>query len=429
MITKSLHPDEKYKAGTLGASMTKAGFGVGILLLLVAAILAFLHKDDDHYRRFQYAYLTAWAFIWTIAVGALFFVLIHHLARARWGTVQRRIAENIAMTMPVIGVLGLGFLLPMLAGNHELYFWSYFHGHPDPHNTHLMAKSGWLAPGFFVVRYLVYMAIYSAIAIYFSKKSRQQDESGDPKLSEQMRIASGPGMLIYSLTTVMAGFDILMSLSPEWYSSIYSVNLFGGACCGFYAFLAILTRAVQKTGRLTRSVNAEHYQDDGKYLFGFLFFWAYTAFSQFMLIWYSNIPEEVIFYRFRMFTDWEYLSWAILIGWAIPYTILLSRWPKRILPAFMVICVWVLVHHYLDLYWNVMPNLHWAVGGGEHGAHVMGPLHGALAEHKFKFDIVDLVLLFSMIAMFIGAIGRQMKGNLIPVKDPNLGASLAFENY
>jgi hypothetical protein len=425
MTTKSLHPDEKYKAGTLGASMTKIGFGAGILLLVVAAILAFVNKDTDHYRRFQFGYLTAWTFIWSIAVGSIFFVLIHHLARARWGTVVRRIAENISLTMPVIGVLGLGFILPMLAGNDNLYFWSYFAKHQDPHNHHLMTKVGWLSPGFFLIRYVIYIGIYTGLATYFARKSRQQDESGDPKLSEQMRITSGWGMLVFSLTTVMAGFDILMSLSPEWYSTIYSVNVFGGAMVAFYAFLAILTRAIQKTGRLTHSVNAEHYQDIGKYLFGFLFFWAYTAFSQFMLIWYANIPEEVIWYRYRFFTDWEPLSWAMLIGWAIPYVILLSRWPKRIMPAFMALCVWALLHHYLDIYWNVMPNMVWGV---EHG-HNLGPLHGALAEHHYKFDIGDVLLLLSMIALFIGAVGRQMKGNIIPVKDPNLGASLAFENY
>jgi len=426
MITKSLHPDEKYKAGTLGASMSKAGFGAGIVLLVIAAILAFIDKGSDNYRRFQFGYLTAWAFVWTIAVGAMFFVLIHHLARARWSTVQRRIAENITLTFPVLGVFGLGFILPMLAGNHELYFWSYFNQHPDPNNHHLMNKIGWLSPGFFLIRYAIYIGIYTVMATYFAKKSRQQDETGDPKLSEHMRIASGPGMLVFALTTVMAGFDLLMSLSPEWYSTIFSVNLYGGAMVGFYAFLGLLTAAIQRSGRLTRSVTLEHYHDVGKFLFGFLFFWAYTAFSQFMLIWYANIPEEVIWYRYRMFTDWQWLSWAILIGWAIPYVLLLSRWPKRILPAFMVLCVWSLIHHYLDLYWNVMPNMTWAAGEGGHN---LGPLHGAFEGYRYKFALTDLLLLFGMLGVFIGAIGRNMKGNLVPVKDPTLGSSLAFENY
>lgn len=430
--TKTIHPDEKYKAGTLGSSMAKIGFGVGLVALVVAAVLGYM--DHDKYRRFQYGYVTAWAFVYTLAAGSMFFVLIHHLTRARWSAVLMRVASNVTLAFPLIGVLGLGFLLPMLSKNSELYFWDWAHTylkeHPDAHHAvshHLEGKLGWLNPIFFAVRFVVYMAIYSGMAIYFAKKSREQDETGDPRLSEKMRIVSGPAMLIYALTTVFVGFDVLMSLMPEWYSTIYSVNMFGGAMIGTYAFLALLTRAIQKSGKLTHSVTVEHYHDLGKLLFGFTFFWAYTAFSQFMLIWYANIPEEVVFFKYRMYGDWMYLSVAlVLLQWALPYVLLLSRWSKRILPVFMIICAWQLFFHYIDLYWNVMPNMHWFVD--KHG-HVSGPLNGPIASHAYKFAATDALLLIAMFALFIGAIGRQMKGNLLPVKDPQLSASLAFENY
>jgi len=428
--TKSIHPDEKFTGDQLGAKMAKGGLAIGLVLLVIASFIAF--NAEDHYRRFQFGYLTAWAFVYTNAAGALFMVLIHHLTRARWDSVLLRIAENIAMTFPLVGVLGLGFILPMLTKNNELYFWDWASGylkeHPDAHHAvshHLQGKLGWLDPVFFAARFVLYMAIYSGIAMYFSKKSRQQDLTGDPKLSDQMRIASGPGMLLFSLTTVFVGFDVLMSLSPEWYSTIFPVNLFGGAMVSIYAFMGLFTRVLQKSGKLTRSVTVEHYHDVGKLLFGFIFFWAYTAFSQFMLIWYANIPEEVVWYKVRMYGDWQYLSIVILVGWAIAYVALMSRWSKRVLPVFMVLCVWALVHHYLDLYWNVMPNITWA----QHDGHMTGPLSGPIAAHAYHFAITDVLLLFGMLALFIGAIGRQMKGNLLPVKDPHLGASLAFENY
>lgn len=426
-LTKALHPDEKVKAGTLGSTLAKVGFAGGIIALVVAYLLG--HGAGDHLRRFQYGYLTAWLFVWSIACGSLFFVLIHHLARARWGTVLRRIAENVALTFPVLTVLGLGFLLPMHMGNHELYYWSWFGAQPheiQELNHHLHGKLGWLNPGFFTIRFLLYMAIYSGMAIAFSRASRQQDETGDPKLSEKMRVWSGPGMLVFSLTTVFLGFDVAMSLQPEWYSTIYSVNLFGGAMVATYAFLGLFARATQKSGRLVHSITVEHYHDVGKYLFGFTFFWIYTAFSQFLLIWYANIPEETQFYKYRMFTDWQYLSIALLIGaFAIPYVALLSRWTKRILPIFMVLCVWQLVFHYLDLFWNVMPNVNW---GMDHGM-VTGPLSGPLDKHTFSIEVTDILTLVAMVLLFLGAVGRKMKGNLLPVKDPNLGSSLAFENY
>jgi hypothetical protein len=289
-----------------------------------------------------------------------------------------------------------------------------------------MSKMGWLSPGFFAIRFVLYMAIYSAISIYFSKKSREQDVTGDPMLSERMRIAAGPAMLIFALTTVFCGFDVAMSLMPEWYSTIYSVILFGGAMVSAYAFLGILARVVQRSGRLNHSITIEHYHDVGKLLFGFTFFWAYTSFSQFMLIWYANIPEEVTFYRYRMYGDWMWVSLLVLVcAFAIPYVLLLSRWTKRILPVFMFLCVWQLVFHYVDLYWNVMPNMVW----WGHGEHIAGPLHGPIEAHAYSFAATDLLLWFGLFALFIGAVGRQMTGNLLPVKDPNLGASLAFENF
>jgi hypothetical protein len=423
--TKTLHPDEKYQAGSLGSKMTVFGLGAGVFLV-VGAILLALATGDPGFRRFQFGYLTAWIFIYTLATGSLFFVIIHHLTRARWSVTTRRLAENVSRAFPLVGLLGLGFVVPMLAGNNNLYFWSYFQDHPDPHNHHLMGKASWLNDGFFAARFVVYMMVYSGLAYYFANKSRQQDETGDPKLSERMRIAAGPGMLIFALVTVFTGFDVMMSLMPEWYSTIYSVNLFGGAMVGTYAFLAILARAIQKTGRLTRSITVEHYHDLGKLLFGFIFFWAYTAFSQFMLIWYANLPEEVVFYRYRMNGDWMYLSIIVLLCcWAIPYVLLLSRWTKRVLPVFMALCVWSLFFHYIDLYWNVMPNLHWHFADG----HAVGPLHGPIADHAYQFAFTDVLLLAGLFALFLGAVGRHMKGNLVPVKDPHLGMSLSFENY
>jgi hypothetical protein len=436
-LSKTIHPDEKVKAGGLGSSMARYGIIGGVVLLIASYISG--HLVDDHLRRWQFGYLTAWVFVWSLAVGCLFFVLIHHLTRARWSTVLRRIAENVSRVFVWLLVLSLGFLLPMLMDNHELYFWSWIGDQPKEVQHldiyhHVSAKTGWLNPAFFSIRVLIYLAIYAGISWYFARWSREQDESGDPKISEKLRIASGPAMLIFAITTVFAGFDIVMSLAPEWYSTIYSVNLFGGAMVGTYAFLALLTRWIQRSGRLTRSVTVEHYHDVGKLLFGFTFFWAYTAFSQFMLIWYANIPEEVVFYRYRMFTDWQPVSIiVILCCWAIPYVLLLSRWTKRVLPVFMVLCVWQLAFHYVDLYWNIMPNITWGTTAGPSGALPTGPLTGPLELHQHSFGggkgFTDLLTLAGMLLLFIGAVGRQMRGNLLPVKDPNLGASLAFENY
>ena len=432
-MSKSLSPEEKVKAGTLGSSMTRWGAMVGVAALVASLIWAGV-VTEDHYKRFLYGFLVAWQFAFTLCLGSLIFVLIHHVTRAKWDTVLLRIAENVATALPIVAAIGFLFIMvPMLVlDNHQLYFWDYWHNLPkdlqhDEAYHHLAKKGAWLSAPFFAGRFIVYMAIYSAIAFYFASNSKKQDETGDPRINEKLRIHAGWCIVAVGLTTYLVGFDLEMSLSPEWYSTIFSVNMFGGAMVGTYAFLSVLTRLIQRGGRLQKAVTVEHYHDMGKMLFGFNMFWAYTAFSPFMLIWYSNIPEEVVWYRYRWVgTDWYYLSiFVILFVWAIPYTLLLSRWSKRILPIFMILCVEQLIAHYIDLYWNIMPNMTW----GESEGVVTGPLTGPLAAHQWHFAATDLLSFIGVFALFLAAVGSRMKGNLLPVKNPSLGASLAFENY
>jgi hypothetical protein len=426
-LQKSLHPDEKYKAGKLGHSLQRIGLGIAAVFLVISLVLGATH--GDHWKRFLYSYVVAWSYIFSICVGVFWLVLLHHLVRGRWATVVRRIAEAMSMAFPIVFVAGLGFIIPLLAGYQDLYYWA----HPDAHNPEinhtLVHKLGWLSPGFFAFRYVVYGALYTAMATYFTKQSRAQDGNGDPKISERLRVASAPAMIVYALITCFAAFDILMSMAPKWYSTIYGVSFWGSACVGGFAALALMVLGIQRTGRLTHSINPEHYHDIGKWMFAFTFFWAYTAFSQFMLQWYGNLPEETVWYKYRLFGDWQWVSIAILVGFfAFPFVFLMSRWTKRIVPSLVFFAVWQLVFHWLDLYWNVMPSYDWQTTF--HGAAqiVTGPLTGNTAYHHVGFSPVDITVWISMIGVLLAGFGRNLNGNLIPVKDPTLGLSLAHEN-
>jgi heme/copper-type cytochrome/quinol oxidase subunit 2 len=431
-LEKTLHPDEKVKAGKIGGQLTKIGATIAVVFLVISLILGSMLNSgadaDHHWKRFLYAYVIGWSFIFAVCVGALWLVLLHHLCRGRWATAVRRIAEAISGAFPVVFVAGLGFIIPLLAGYKNLYYWA----HPDAHNPEInqtmLHKLGWLEPGFFTVRFVIYGVIYSVIAAYFAKKSRQQDESGDPKLSDTMRIASGPAMVAYSLITCLAAFDILMSLAPKWYSTIYGVNFWGGACVAGFAVLGLVVLGVQRTGRLTHSVNANHYHDIGKWMFAFTFFWAYTQFSQFMLQWYGNMPEETVWYKYRLFGDWQWVSIAILVGfWAFPFLFLMSRWTKRIVPALVFFCVWQLVFFWLQLYWNVMPQYDWSTVYSGAASINAGPLSGNISYHHVGFTPVDVTVWLGLVGVLIAGIGRNLTGNLIPVKDPTLGLSLAHD--
>jgi hypothetical protein len=436
-LTKSLHPDEKYKAGKLGNTMTMAGFGLFAVFMGLSLIFVLAGNDcsdvttcgghPSRWSRFFHAYVIAWSYIASISIGMLWLVLLHHLCRGRWATVVRRIAEAMTGAFPLIWISGLGFVIPVVAGYQDLYYW----GHPDAHNAimnpTLVHKLGWLSPGAFAVRYVIYGAIYTAISGYFAKMSRKQDESGDAQISVTLRRASGPAMILYSFTTVLVAFDVLMSLSPKWYSTIYGVTFWGSACVGGFAALALIVLWLQRNGRLVHSINEEHYHDIGKWMFAFTFFWAYTAFSQFMLQWYGNMPEETVWYKYRMFGDWQWVSIAILVGyWAFPFVFLMSRWTKRIVPSLVFFSVWQLVFHWLDLYWNAMPSYDW-IAPAEHVNLVAGPLNGSIALHHVGFAAVDITVWLALVGLLLAGIGRGLTGNLIPVKDPTLGLSLAHE--
>ena len=425
-LEKTLHPDEKIKAGKIGGSLAKAGVAIAVVFLGISLALGAAY--GDHWKRFMYAYLIGWTFIFSICLGCLWITILHHLVRGRWVTAIRRIAEAIATAFPLVFVAGLGFVLPVLLGYKNLYYWA----HPDAHdpelNHNLLHKLGWLEPGFFTVRFVIYGVVFSSIAAYFARKSREQDESGDPKISTTLRVASAPAMILYSFATCFAAFDILMSLAPAWYSTIYGVNFWGSSMVGGMATLGLVVLGIQRTGRLTHSVNASHYHDIGKWMFAFTFFWAYTQFSQFMLQWYGNMPEETVWYKYRLFGDWQWVSIAMLVGfWLFPFVFLMSRWTKRIVPSFVFFAVWQLVFHWLDIYWNVMPNYDWQTDYHGTTSVVAGPLSGNIAYHHVGFTPLDVTVWIGLIGILLIGIGRNLTGNLIPVKDPTLGLSLAHD--
>ncbi len=425
-LVKSLHPDEKVKAGKLGSNMMKAGAGIAVVFLGISLILGAMH--GDHWKRFLHAYVVGWSYIVSIAIGMMWLVLLHHLVRGRWATVVRRVAEAMSGAFPIIFIAGLGFVIPVVAGYKDLYYWA----HPDAKiaelNPTLVHKLGWLSPSFWGLRYVIYGIVFSGMAAYFAKKSRQQDESGDPNISTQLRVASGPAMILYSFATCALAFDILMSIAPKWYSTIYGVQFWGSGNVGAFAALALIVLWLQRNGRLVHSVTEEHYHDIGKWMFSFTFFWAYTQFSQFMLQWYGNMPEETVWYKYRMFGEWQWVSIAILVGyWAFPFVFLLSRWTKRIVPSLVFFAVWQLVFHWLDLYWNVMPSYDWEVSFHENARIVTGPLMGPLSHHHVGLSALDFTVWIGLVGVLIAGIGTKLTGNLIPVKDPTLGMSLAHE--
>ena len=367
---------------------------IGLVLAVVGlgASLAIGFMSEAARSQLWHSWLVGSLFVLSIALGALFFVLVHHSTQAGWSVVVRRIAEDIMATLPFLALL----FVPLLAfGMGDLFHWSH-------------AKE-YLNTTFFVIRTAVYFAIWSALAIWFGRLSRLQDDTGDHQLTRRMRKTSLPGLLLFALTVTFFAFDWLMSLNDGWYSTIFGVYFFAGSAMAFFAFFALAVIAGRRNGVLAGVVTTEHQHDIGKLLLTFVAFWAYMAFSQFLLIWYANLPEETSFFAQRYTGSWLTAGAVLLFGhFLVPFFLLLSRAAKRSPKALAALSVWLLAMHLLDLYWLVMPNLHPAG---------MVP------------TLLDATALIGCCGVFLAAFGGALKRQaLVPLRDPRLPESLTFEN-
>lgn len=375
------------------------------VLLVVGALGSLLAAGtaDGGFHRLLQTYLVSFAYFLSLSVGALFFVLLQHVTRAGWSVVVRRLAEAIAVNVVLMAVLAI----PILLNLGHLYHWA--HEGVTEHDPLLAAKAGFLNPQFFALRLVVYFLIWSTLAWTFYSASKRQDATGDPSITKRLQRLSAPGMVVYALSVNFAAFDILMSVNPHWFSTIFGVYFFSGSVVVIMATLVVLVAYLQRQGRLRGIVSAEHYHDLGKLLFAFIVFWAYIAFSQYMLYWYGNIPEETVWYLARQTGGWTTFSLVLLFGhFIIPFVALVSRFPKRRPQLLVLAALWMLLMHWVDLYYLVGPEFR-----------PEGPVIG----------LIEVLCFLGCGGLFFLVLALRLRRTaLIPVGDPRLSESLSFEN-
>ena len=373
----------------------------GVVALLGAVACAILGPGNP--KQFFFSWLVAFLFFQSLALGALFFVLIQYAAQGGWGVVLRRVGETIFSTIPVMAIL----FLPVVFGMHDLYEWS--HADAVEHDALLRWKEPYLNPSFFLIRAALFFVIWSFIAIVYSRGSRGQDATGDPAVSARLRKFAGPAIIVMALTQSFAAIDWIMSLTPHWYSTMFGVYFFAGSWVGFIALLSVTASAMRGSGLLDTIISRDHLQDIGKFLFAFTAFWAYIAFSQFFLMWYGNMPEETIFFKARMEGSWLTVSLFLLFGhFFAPFFYLMGRSVKRNGATLALGGAWILLMHFVDLYWQVMPTLH---------------------PEGLSPSLLDVAALMAVGGSFAATAGWLMRRQaLVPVRDPRLAESLAFEN-
>jgi hypothetical protein len=354
-------------------------------------------------KQFFFSWLVSFLFFLSLALGALFFVLIQYAAQGGWGIVLRRIGETIFTTIPVMAVL----FVPLLFGLHDLYEWS--HHEAVEQDALLRWKAPYLNVPFFLIRAALYFGIWSFIAVLYYRGSRGQDVTGDPGVSARLRRFAGPAIIVLALTQTFASVDWIMSLTPHWYSTMFGVYFFAGSFVGFIALLSVVASAMRRAGLLDTVISPEHLHDVGKLLFAFTVFWTYIAFSQFFLVWYANLPEETTWYKARMEGSWMSVSLFLMAGhFVAPFFYLMGRAVKRRGSTLAVGGAWLLGMHYVDLYWQIMPTLH---------------------PEGLRPSLLDVAALVTVGGCFVAAASWLMRRQaLVPLRDPRLAESLAFEN-
>lgn len=385
-----------------------------VILLAVGAGLCFvggLPSGDDGKLSLKYlthSYLANFMFLFSFSIGALFFVLIQFLTRAGWSTSIRRVAEIVMAVLPWSAILFLPILLLLFFGDSSLYDWNKPAAEID--NSLILAKKGYFATGFFTFRSLVYIGLLSLMAVWFFSKSRAQDETGDVELSLDRQKWSGPMLFAFSLVVSFIAFDWVMSIDADWYSTIFGVYFFSASMMATFALLVIINMLLQRSGKLKGLVNIEHYHDMGKFMFGFVMFWAYIAFSQLILIWYANIPEETVWYKVRLSDGWQYFSYGLIfIHFVLPFLGLMSRHVRRHKTALFFWACWLVFVHWVDMTYLIMPN----VPGGLPIVPLLGHLLGGIGMFALLF------------AFFIV---RASGVPLVATRDPRLPEALTYAN-
>lgn len=361
-------------------------------------------------RQFYHSYLYAYVFALDICLGALFWVLIHHVSDAGWSVGLRRVYETITLGLYPLGLLFLPVLLGLFSG--QLHRWPEFLSGPRPEGSLGRVwdvKAVWFAPPFFLARQGLYFAVWMHYAWWMRRWSLQQDREGGAALTRRMQWWAPSGLIALALTATFFAFDILMSLQYTWFSTIFGVYFWVGGIRGSLSTAVLVVLALRAGGWLTHTITREHLHDAAKLMFGFTIFWAYIGFSQYFLIWYGNVPEETQYYLLRRNGGWYALSIALpILNFVIPFFLLLPRWSKRDYRMLGFVAGWILLMHAYDLYWQVMPVLH------------MDDVH------PHWLDAATLAFHGCVLALAI--VWGLQRSPLIPIRDARLNETIGYEN-
>jgi hypothetical protein len=378
-----------YSASTdrLGATLLATG--------IVLVVLAFVVQPV----RASFGAIILYLSMVSIGVGALFLIALEYISGAMWSVPMRRANEFLAGLIPFLVLL----VIPLLLHIHDLFHWT--HSEALARDTLLQGKAPYLNIPFFVIRTLGVIGVWSLFGALFIRNSTRQDLSRDPGLTQSNIRLAAVFLPVFAITITITAIDWGMSLESHWYSTIYGVYYFSGTMLAALAAGTLVVLSLQESGSLP-NLRPDHLYSLGALLFGFINFWAYIAFSQFMLIWYANIPEETTWFMVRWHNGWQYVSLLLIfVHFLVPYFALLTQESKMNPARLRFMAIWILAAHVLDMYWLIMPTYSVSVTIG-------------WVELGFPLVGVGMVLLLLS--------WKSKRYNVVPIGDPKLQRGLDF---
>ncbi|MBI4458936.1 MAG: hypothetical protein HY648_02615 [Acidobacteria bacterium] len=343
-----------------------------------------------NHAQFFHSYLFAYLFWIGIALGCLAILMLQYLTAGVWGTVLRRLLESGSQTLLPMAVL----FLPLLFGLRWIYGWTQAAELPPE-------QAQYLSVPFFAARAALYFSIWVLLAFRLTRWSDAQDPGGADGLLAKMRALSGPGLVLYGLTVSFAAVDWIMSLEPGWYSTIFGLLVIGGQVLSALSFAIVALVLLAKHTSLAEVVQPRHLHDLGKLLLTFVMIWAYLAFSQLLIIWSGNLPEEIPWYLHRWQGGWEWIGILLIVfHFAIPLFLLLSRDLKRDGRTLAALALLLLLMRAVDLFWLVVPGF---------------------SPARFQIHWMDIAAAIGVGGLWVTFFcGHLMRRPLLPVGDPQL---------
>ncbi|MEY2484514.1 MAG: hypothetical protein QOH39_162 [Verrucomicrobiota bacterium] len=378
--------------------------GLSVLLAIIAFVALILCVIGASVApvQFSFSWLFAFAYFFTLCAGCFFWTIVHHAVDAEWSVVVRRQLENIAVLFLVLAL----FFIPVLLLRHHLYAWMNVPPGQDPV---LDTKRAYLNWHFFLGRAIFVFAFFSIASLLLRRYSIRQDKDGNPGFTLKMRKVSFVSLPLFALCLTFGACDWLMSLNYTWFSTMWGVYIFAGAAGSSMSLLVLVITALRRAGYLNEVVTVEHYHIMGKWMLAFSVFWAYIGFSQYMLIWYANIPEETQYFLARNTESWWNLSLILVVGrFFLTFGVLLVQSIKKHPHQLCWMAGWILCMQLLDIYIIILPALH---GTG---------------VHLSIWDFIPLIGIGSTLAfVYLRILGRA---SLFPVRDPRLIESMRIVN-